>query len=304
MSSIRSYPHAVSINSTYYSGIVGYSVNPNTEKAILHHDGLVDPVYACALNQKPEISIRSVDLANVLAAVDFSGVALTELTTWFQKGADCATRASGTDHTKIVATSGCAVLMPLRATNNQIVEAEVQAYLKSSTGLADPFTITTGISLAGSTAATAKYTMGPVYITPSGGSRAQLTVSDWEFDPGIEIEAISDDGLPFPTYIAIHRRAPKFRCTYVDMSKLATYTFNGALGSIEAFLRKVSETGAGSRVANATEEHIKITIADGRYQTDDSSVDDGSTATGTLMHDATYDGTNPIVDIEFDVAIA
>jgi len=51
----RWYPHAVSVNGTYFSGIQSYTMNGNVQKGIMAHDGQVDPSFACVLEQKPEI---------------------------------------------------------------------------------------------------------------------------------------------------------------------------------------------------------------------------------------------------------
>lgn len=306
MASTRWYPHAMSVNETYFSGIRGYSHNGNTERSLEYHDGEVDPSYVATLDSKPDLSVRTVDIAGLLAAVQFDGLVLTELTAWWKKGADCGTRAgsAATVHAKSVATSGCAVMRALRASHNQVVEAEVQAFLKSSNGLTDPWTWSFGAALAGAIADVDHFTLGPVFVTPSGGSRTQITVSDWEVDPGITVDPESHDGVPFPTFIGISKRAPKASLTTPDLDHTATVNMNGVVGSIELFLRKLNEGGTGGRVANATEEHIKLTLADGLLITETASAETDSESSASMVFDGTRDGTDPILEIEFDVAIA
>lgn len=304
MSTIRFFPHVQSLNSTYYSGIVGYTVNGNTQRSVMAHDGQVDPTHVAVLDQKPDITTRTVDVATVLAAVGFNGLALTEMTTWFQKGKDCGTRDATAVHAKAVATGGCAVMRALRAAHNQVVIAEIQSFLKSSDGLTDPLAWSYTQSLAGSVSAAAHYTLGPVYVTPSGGSRTQITVQDWELDPGIDVEPESDDGLTYPTYVGINKREPKVSINTPDIDHTNVIDMNGTIGEAELFLRKISEGGEGARVADGTAEHIKITIADGLILTDNVNAETDGKAQANMMVDCSYDGSNAIVVLEFDQAIA
>jgi hypothetical protein len=143
-----------------------------------------------------------------------------------------------------------------------------------------------------------------VFVTPDGGARTQISVSEWEVDPGIEVEPESHDGVPYPVFIGIGTRAPKATLTTPDINHLSLVNMNGRIGSIELFLRKLAEGGAGGRVANATEEHILITLADGLMITERASAESKGAASGNIVFDATRNGTDAIMAIEFDVAIA
>ena len=299
----RWYIHAVSVNSTYFSGVRGYTMNSNVQKGIQGHDGQVDPTFATILDQKPDLVIRTNDISGLVEAVGFGSVAITELTVWWQKGADSGTRDSGSNHLKAVATSGLAVLRTISAQHNQIVEAEVQIFTKSN-GIADPWTWTGSQALAGTIAAVEHFTLGPIWITPSGGSRTAFPATDWSFDPGINAEAVSNDGLAFPDYIKIDSREPKFDATTPDVSLVATIPMTGHCGVCEFFLRKLSQCTAGGRVANATEEHIKFTMAAGLGSMETIQGDHGSEASAKYMFNPTYNLTDAIVAIDFTAAIA
>ena len=302
MASARFYPYAQTINGTTYSGIRGYSINPNTSKSVMGHDGSVDPTHACVLDQNAAISTRTVDIANVLAAVGLDGLAITELTTFFRNGEDCGLRDTGDTHVKTVATSGCIVMRPLRASDNQVVEAEVEAFLKSSNGLTDPLTISFDQALTGAISEVAHYTLGPVFVTPDGGERTRITVSEWEYDPGINIDSDTNDGVPYPTYIGIDSREPKASLTTPDIRHVQTINLAGKTGSMELFLRKLSEDGL--RVSEATAEHIKITIPDAHMTTDAMNAEQEGRGSASTMADATYNGSNAISTLSFGVAIA
>jgi len=299
----RWYPHAVSVNGTYFSGIQSYTMNGNVQKGIMAHDGQVDPSFACVLEQKPDIVIRTVDLSGLIEAVGFNGVAVTELIVWWQKGVSCGTRASGSVHLKATASLGCAVLRTIAPQHGQICEAEVQIFVRSN-GTDDPWTWTASQALGGTVAAVEHFTLGPVYVTPDGGTRTNVPVNDWSLDPGINAEPVSNDGKAYPDYVRIDKREPKFDCSTPDVGLVTTLTMNGITGSVEFFLRKLSPGTTGGRVADATEEHIKFTLADGLGTMDTLQGDSNSEASAKFMFDPVYNQTDAIVAIDFTAAIA
>lgn len=300
----RYYIHAVSVNGTYFSGVTSYTMNSNMQKSIMGHDGQVDPTFAAKMDQKPDITIRTTDISGLIEAVGFAGLGVTELIIWFQKGVSCGTRASGSVHLKAVASLGCAVMRTISAQHNQVVEGEVQIFVRSSDGLTDPWTWTADQALGGTVAAVEHFTLGPVYITADGGSRVNIPVNDWSFDPGINAEPVSNDGLAFADYVRINTREPKFECTTSDMELASSFGMNGKSCITEFFLRKLSAATTGGRVANATEEHVKFTIAEGLGHVDTMQGDHGSEASAKIMVDATSNLTDAIVAIDFTAAIA
>lgn len=300
----RWYIHAVSVNGTYFSGITSYTMNGNVQKGIMGHDGQVDPTFAAVLEQKPDLVIRTCDLSGLIEAVGFNALPVTELIVWWQKGVSCGTRASGSVHLKATAALGCAVMRTIAPQHNQVCEAEVQIFVRSSNGIADPWVWTESQALGGTIAPVDHFTLGPVYVTPDGGSRTNIPVNDWSLDPGINAEPVSNDGVSFADYVRIDKREPKFECTTPDVELVGDFPMNGVVAATEFFLRKISPGTAGGRVANATEEHIKFTIADGLGTMDTLQGDHGSEASAKFSLDATYNGTNAIVVIDFTAAIA
>lgn len=300
----RYYIHAVSVNGTYFSGVTSYTMNGNMQRSIMGHDGQVDPTFAAVMDQKPDITIRTTDISGLVEAVGFGGLGVTELIVWFQKGVSCGTRASGSVHLKAVASLGCAVMRTIAPQHNQIVEAEVQIFVRSSNGLTDPWTWTADQALGGTIAAVEHFTLGPVYITPDAGARTNIPCNDWSFDPGINAEPVSNDGLAFPDYVRITTREPKFECTTPDVELAAAFGMNGKSCITEFFLRKIEAGATGGRVANATEEHIKFSMAEGLGAVDTMQGDHGSEASAKIMVDATSNLTDAIVAIDFTAAIA
>lgn len=298
------YPHIISLNSTDYNGVQRYTMNGNTERSIIHTDGNVDPTHAALMSAEPALSVSSYNVAGLLAAVGFDGVAITNLTAFFKKGADCGTRAGTLAHVKGVATAGCAIMRPLRAQQGQRTMAEVEFFLKSSDGLTDPWTMTYLQTLSGTAAEVSHFTMGPVWVTPSGGSRTAITAKSWEVDPGIEVTPDMADGHTYPTYVGIDKRTPTGRISTPDIAHVEDIPNSGVIGSVELFLRKLSEGNSSGRVPDITAEHVKITIADALITADTSDVDTDSDGGAEIMIDATYDGTNAVIVLAFNQAIA
>lgn len=296
--------HAVTINGTTFSGIRSYSVNANLEASFEPHDGLINPNFGAVLNQKPDVVIRTVDMAGLVAATGMAPLTITAITIFWQKRANCGTRASGSVHLKCVASSACAVLRPISATNNQITEAEIQIHMLSSDGLTNPWTWTDAVALSGTVQTVAHYTLGPVSIDPDGVTAAfAVPVTSWTFDPGINGETDSTDGLPFVDYYDVETIAPTFECTTPDVSLVMNALQTAQVAAVTFYLRKMSETGIG-RVANATEEHISFTIADCVVHSPMLSGSAGQKAEQTIRLGATYDGSNAIAVIDFTAAIA
>ena len=304
MATTKYYAHAIDLNGTYYSGVERSSMNGNTERSVIHTDGQVDPTNAALLSAAPALTVTTYNVAGLLAAVDFDGVAISSLTAFWKKGADCGTRASGSSHVKGVATSGCAVMRSLSASQGQRTTAEVEFFLNSSDGLTNPWTMSYSQALGGTLAEVTHYTMGPVFVTPSGGSRTQITASAWSLDPGIEVEQVATDGNTYPTYTGINKRAPTGSITTPDIAHVSTIPITGIVGSVEFFLRKISESTTSGRVSDAALEHIKITIADAKITAETSEANTDGSGTAEIAIDATYDMSNAIVAIAFDQAIA
>lgn len=303
MANTKYYPHVVSLNSTVYSGVRRQDMAGNTERSAVHTDGQVDPTHAALMGSSPTLTHVTYNVGAILAAVGIDGAAITNLTAFWKKGADCGTRAGATSHVKSVATSGCSVMRALRAQQGQRSVAEIEHFLKSSDGLADPWTHTFDQSLAGSFAEVSQYTLGPVWITPSGGSRTPITVSGWEIDPGVQVDTVITDGVTFPTYVGIDKRMPTGSINSPDIAHLEDIPMSGIVGEVELFLRKLAEGTTSGRVPNATAEHIKVTISDALITLDSASADTDSDGEVQIVIDGTYDGSNAVFTFDFSAAI-
>lgn len=309
MSAIRSTIYAATINSTTFCGITGYNMSNELQLGAEGHDGLVEPRYGTnippILEGKPMINIRSKDVYSILNACGISGLAISGVTLYWYATANKGTRASGSSHGKLTNSNAYAVVGSLNAQHNQKVIAELGIHPLSSDGLTHPLTGSTGQALSGSLASFSEYTLGPFYYKPSGGSTINIPAQSWAYEPGVTVTSENDDGLPYPDQAYMDFRAPVFRVQSHDMQKLLTTgMLGGGGGTATFFLRKLSPTG-GTRVADATAEHIKFTVAACQYYCGDQS---GETAPGKASGGITItpisDGTNPIVAINLASAIA
>lgn len=294
--------HAVTINGTTFSGIKSYTMNANMTSSFEVHDGQAYPTFGAVLDQAPDLVIRTVDIAGLVAAVGMTPLAITSITVFWQKRADCGTRASGNVHLKATATTGCAVLRPISPQDNQIVEAEIHIYVTSSDGLTDPWTWTDNQALSGTIQPVAHYTLGPVTVTPSAESAVAVPCKSWTFDPGIQGETDTTDGLPFHNYYDVESISPTLEVMTPDASVVMALTMKPKVAAAVFYLRKMQESGIG-RVANATAEHIKFTIADCIVNTSAINGSVGQKADTTVTFGVTYDGSNSPVVINFASAI-
>lgn len=296
--------HAITMNEDTaaftLSGVTGLTVNHNINAMTMGHDGEVDPTFAAIMDSAPAAQIRCADVKTVIDEIPINGLALTLCNFFYQAWASKGARASGSAHLKGAATSGIAVLRRISAQHNQLAEIEAEALLLSSDGLTQPITFTDSSALAGTVAEVAHYTLGPVMLTVSGGSATAINVQGWDLDTGINLSAISDNGLPFPTDYSIESRDPTITIRSHELSKLAATGMLGAQFAIDLYLRKV--TKHGTRVANATEEHIKCSIAEALLHTDNSEGSHPGAGSMSVMVKPIFDGTNDI--IAFDTTSA
>ena len=90
-----------------------------------------------------------------------------------------------------------------------------------------------------------------------------------------------------------------------DALSLNTFGLDGtAQGATDSYVyfKKVAE--GGTRVADATAEHIKFNVDEGIITVDSTDADDGGIATSTVRITTTYDGTNAPIVVSTTSAIA
>lgn len=283
--------YAAQINGGTLVGVRRASFSANNSIDHEGHDGRTTPLEANLMTHAPESRISTYDIDSVFTTFSALYAGLTEYTLYYRKRSNKGEYNSGSAHFKATAAYGLAALQPLRAQHGQPIEAEIMAYLTSSDGLTAPVTISTSQALAGTLAACNRYTLGPLVFTPSGGSATPIRVQSWEFDPGLMIEADSDDGKTYNDSVSLVDAKPVVTCQTFDLDKLTTVPMIGVAGVLDLYLWRLGASGGRSAVGNS--DHKRIRLYSVLATADDGSGDHGrGHATSNLRFSAVYSASD------------
>jgi hypothetical protein len=235
--------------------------SPNNQIDPARMSGAVDPTAHYLGQGEPRARWTSHDLATILGAVSVTAglyVASGTITVPWNRRAAGSTFLGATSHFRLNGTKG--LLWPTQFEANQgdpKARCMLECAFLSSNGLAVPVTASTAQSLAAQSF-TSEFRLGPVAINGS----ALPGVVGIVVNTGIQVELEYLDGGVFPTNAYITQRDPSMDIRFRDETALATYgPLVAAVTSAVAYFRKKS--AGGTVVADATEEHIALSFADG-----------------------------------------
>lgn len=303
--------YAVNLNMTtdiWITQIVDQRVSLGITRFLEASDGEVDPRYVAVNEQRPVIGFTTTDLAVALGTAGIDGHAIDVDTAatkgsfeaFFQILAEGGTRGGASLHTMLTINEGILVPRTLSASQGGIARLSYECHATYD-GTNDPIVIATSQSIAAVTAGvTSLWTLGPVSLNGTDVNG----VMDMSIDFGIQLLVEGSDGEIWPRYVAIMSRQPTISFTTPDAGLLNTLaiegTAQGATNSV-IYLRKMDE--GATRVAEATEEHISITIDEGHLAVEDVTGAHGQRLGARATITPTYDGTDAILVIDTTAAI-
>jgi len=291
-------------NAVFIDQVSNFSIDPAIQEVLAAADGQVDPTFVAAIGQSPRITFTSSALATLLAEMSnaflTSGIKINSdvthdgLDCFFQQLAEGSTRASGAAHFKMTINEGLLVPRQISVAQGGLATMGLEGIVTYD-GTNDPIVLADSQSLIGSPSVDELFTLGPISINGS-----QLTaVQSLTIDPGIvEVVAIGD-GDKWATYAAIMSRAPMITIQTLDVTALSTFGITGTAQTATdtiLYLRKLAE--GGTHVADATAQHIKITIDEGMIRCGPALASHGATAGIQVNIRPTYDGTNGILVVD------
>lgn len=275
--------------------VTDFRLSPEIREVIQAGDGDVDPTYVAVMGQSPRLRFTTTALATVLATCGIDGEIIDAdgsypgLLAWFQKLAEGGTRESGSAHLQMTVKEGLLVPRVLRASQDGSASLDLEA-IATYDGTNDPVVVADSQALAGSPAVGELFTVGPVKVNGT----ALESIQDITVDLGIQEIIQSGDGQVWPTFVGILRRQPSITVRTTDAVSLATFGLEGSAISTTAvaYFRKLAQ--GGLRVAEATVEHVSVTVNDGRVSVREVSASQDSPA----MSEVTITprkGANPIL---------
>ncbi len=296
-------------DSIFIDQVTDFAVSPNVQEALAGADGQVDPTYVATMGQAPRIGFSTSKLATVLAKVSaqffIKGIKIDSdvdddgLECFFQKLSEGGTREGASSHVKLTVNEGLLVPRGISAVQGGIATLGLETLITWD-GVNNPIVIAGSQSLIGSPSVSELYTLGPVNIN---GSQID-GVQGWQFDPGIVSIVRGADGLPWPTYVGIMSRVPSLIIQTTDVTVLSTFGLAGAAQGASdsvAYLRKMAE--GGTRVADATAEHISFTMDAGMITVGPITGSHGEILGAEIRYRPTWDKINDIVVVDTAAAI-
>ena len=289
--------------------ISNYTLDPAFNRVLIAADGAVDPTYVAVMGQNPKARFTTSALATVLATCGISGLAVAYdvdepgAEMFFQALAEGGTRGGAGTNIKLTVAQGMLLPRTLSAPHNGVASLELEliaTYDADAETPPDPIVIETSQNLSGTAGVSEVYTAGPVYVN---GSQVE-GVQNITLDFGITEVVVGSDGLVWPTYVAIQSRRPSIRVRTGHIDIVNTLGLTGAAQSgtnSVVYLRKVDE--GGTRVADATEEHISFTIDEGHIGFDAVSGAHGEVLGTDVVITPTYDGVAAIMVISTTAAL-
>lgn len=268
-----------------------HGFRPGSQKAPIIPGGAIDRAHVGTSMASPVHSFSTRDLAGVFATLSATaGLACTGGATFRRQARkESDTFLTGSNHVTYASTKGFLLPRTLSASQDSAegVMLTCEYFSLSTNGIAEPETINTGVdfSSAPTPAFSSRFFMGPI----KRASTMLSSILGWEYDFGINFQPKHFDGNIFAECGSIITREPKITFTAADANLNDSLSaFHNVSGALLLFGRKGSSSSA--RVADATAEHLKVTVSAGEYCVDEDSVsgnDDGTVSfnvmpTGTV----------------------
>lgn len=264
------------------------SLNPGASKVVVRPSGALNPLAIPMMFAQPTVTLRTHDLSAVLAAVSITnGLAIgTAALVQYQGRVDGATFGGSGVHTVHTSTKGWLGITSITASQDSPAEVTL-GYWAHYDGTNEPFTSSATASLTSTPAFGTMFSLGPVYANSSEVAAIQsVTVN-----PGINYQVNRESGDTYARTGSIISREPTISFSTYKASFAASKLFNAALpGTFAAYFRKMVH--GGSRVADATSEHCKLSAAAGVWSMDSGQADD----VGDAMFSFTTQPINTIAE--------
>jgi hypothetical protein len=294
--------YSLDYGASQLKGIVSQSIDPGILAKVLSDDGQVDPTYAYVAQAAPMVSFSTRAVAAALAVCGISGLAVTSppAILYFQQLDDLGTRESGSVHLTGTVNRGLLVPRTLRAAQGEEAVLSFDLFCLYN-GTLLPIVWAASAALAGDVGSAEAFTVGPVSINGAALDNVQEITVDF----GIQVRTGSKDGEAYPRDASILVRRPTITVRTTDLSVLQSLDVAGAKqGATDSvvYFRKLDRLG--TRVADATAEHVKIAIDDGLIVPQAGSAAGEDVAGGGIVIHPAYDGAAAILAVSTASAIA
>jgi hypothetical protein len=256
--------------------------------------GGIYPMFRANQLQKPLITFATPQLDILLGAVGPSGVGVSGINTYYKLGnvTGNVARATAT-HMRVAVSLSCVHWSTIRLTDKKEGEAQVQI-TATYDGANAPFVYTGSVALTGTLVAGSFFGAGPVKIN----SVSIPGIQEITIDSGIKLVQLGDSSEDYDTFVGIEQAMPSITVKTLELVNWASFGLQGTpldgANGIVCYGRKFSN--GGSRVGNATAQHLMFQGLNGTCVPQDTDGSGSSPMSDTLKVEltTTSDVVNPI----------
>lgn len=291
--------YQATLDSSTIKGIKSLSVSSDLQKVLYDGSGVFEAHGVATLKADQRISLSSADLKSVIDAIGLLSVSLAtkNLTVYAQKLLAGSTFATGASHVKFVCNKGIIYIDSISATLDQEATISVSA-IPTSDGVNPPIVPTDSVALSTLVRDSIRFTLGTVSV-----NSVAIPVQSVSINLGIQAQPVGADGLPYHTEAYVSKRAISITITTNDIGKAIVQKAEGLASAGDLIISFKKIAIGGTRVANATEEHIVFNVKG--YQINNSANDlSGAVGNATLMITPYWDGTNDAITVSTASAIS
>lgn len=286
-------------------GINDSNVSEGLTEVLAHGAGAVDPSMVALLSIEPMSSVTVTELAKVLAVVGIDGLCIGSTQTYltvefyFAQIGKCAPRLGSSQHIKLTMNEGLIIPTQIQASQGQTATLGLEFHA-SYDGTNVPLTVAVSQSIPAASQITEQFTLGPGSINGTDLKGIQQTTVNF----GLTTVKEHASGEVYPTFIGITSRNPSIEYRTKKMTSINTFALTGtAQSSTDSWTYFRKQAANGTLTADATAEHIKVSVDDGIITAPSSSASNNQTGDTTVRIAPVYDGSNAILAITTASAI-
>jgi hypothetical protein len=302
--------YAVRYGSTVIAGLTNLNTSLNPEVQNESGIGTPFPQFVVISAQKPRMAFSSRAVAAALAVTGSTGAKIdgtnTLIGTYARLGDD-GLPASGSVHRTYTANRGLLIPRRLNVNHRQSAMLDMEALFFSADGLAHPIAVADNTALPVLVQNNVQHTLGGVSFGLTSLVTTVGCAQSLSIDFGSAAETVGCGSDLYDAHMQLPSVKPVVTITGLNAAVFAGIGGVPAVGkaldhaNTAIYLRKYSPTGIGF-VANATEEHIKITVHGVAVVTQHNA--QGTTrGEVTIQITGGWDGTNAPIQIDVESAI-
>jgi len=258
--------------------------------------GQIDSTGVATLLSDQRLTFSTTDIKALLDVAGINGKKLVTpndfLAAFWQQYDQGGLIKAGSTHLKILINEG--LLIPRIISVTQGAEASIDCEaIPTFDGTNDPLVVSDSQALVTRVNASQLWTLGKATI-----NSVDIEIQSLNIDFGIQEKVVGADGDVFNTFVAIDKRDPSITFDSFDISKLTSFVHQGSDpgGTFVCYLRKLK--AGGTRVADATAEHIKFTINDYQISPENTNAAKDGQAGTSYSIKPVFDGSNNIIVID------